>query len=324
MNKRNEFSHCVLAGFTFLLPIGLFIAIVLYVHEKFALATRDIFVPIYKKLGLYEKLSRQVMAIGGEIVTLLVVVLVLAVVGWIVLRVLRRRRVKMFHQCLENLPVVKTVFTPIKQAVDSMFGSGLNDDHRKVVEFPYPNNPYKAIGIVMDESGDEYVVVMPLTMSAGTGVLLRMPKSAAKVIPVDVAIALQHVISCGMVKLPVKVKSSKEKGRDEKCVTGIDQFWEAIRMKNPSIKIKMSEGVRNALPDNKDEWLNFACNVIYGRVNYKINKTYNNRMGVLSLKKMERSIGRIVLTKLIYSKNLKKYKCEVKEDCIHLSLDDNR
>lgn len=318
MNKRNEFSHCVLVGFTFLLPIGLFIAIVLYVHEKFALATRDVFVPIYKKLGLYEKLPRQVMAIGGEIVTLLVVVLVLAVVGWIVLRVLRRRRVKMFHQCLENLPVVKTVFTPIKQAVDSMFGSGLNDGHRKVVQFPYPADPYKAIGIVMDETENEYVVVMPLTMSAGTGVLLRMPKSAAEVISADVAIALQHVISCGMVKL------SEKKSSVEKCITGIDQFWEAIRVKNPSIKIKMTEGVRNALPDNKEEWLNFACNVVYGRVNYKIDKIYNNRMGVLSLKKIERDIGRVVRTKLIYAENLKRYKCEVKEDCIHLSLDDNR
>lgn len=317
MNKRNEFSHCVLAGFTFLLPIGLFIAIVLYVHEKFALATRDIFVPIYKKLGLYEKLPRIVMAIGGEVVTLLVVVLVLAVAGWIVLRVLRRRRVKMFHQCLENLPVVKSVFTPIKQAVDSMFGSGLNDGHRKVVQFPYPADPYKAIGIVMDETENEYVVAMPLTMSAGTGVLLRMPKSAAEVISADVATALQHVISCGMVKL------SEKKSSVEKCITGIDQFWEAIRMKNPSIKIKMSEGVRNALPDNKEEWLNFACKVVYGRVNYKINKIHNNRMGVLSLKKIERDIGRIVRTKLIYSKNLKKYKCEVKEDCILLSLDDN-
>lgn len=318
MNKRNEFSHCVLAGFTFLLPIGLFIAIVLYVHEKFALATRDIFVPIYKKLGLYERLPRQIMAIGGEVVTLLVVVLVLAVVGWIVLRVLRRRRVKMFHQCLENLPVVKSVFTPIKQAVDSMFGSGLNDGHRKVVQFPYPADPYKAIGIVMDETENEYVVVMPLTMSAGTGVLLRMPKSAAEVISADVAIALQHVISCGMVKL------SEKKSSVEKCITGIDQFWEAIRMKNPSIKIKMTEGVRNALPDNKEEWLNFACNVVYGRVNYKINKIHNNRMGVLSLKKIERDIGRVVRTKLIYAENLKRYKCEVKEDCIHLSLDGNR
>jgi hypothetical protein len=169
----------------------------------------------------------------------------------------------------------------------------------------------------MDESEKEYVVVMPLTMSAGTGVLLRIPKPCAEVLSVDVAIALQHIISCGMVNIGEKKK------RSEKYVTGIDRFWEAVRTGNPDIKIKMSEGVKNALPDNKEDLLNFACNVIYGRVNYKMNKTYNNRMGVFSLKKVERDIGRIVRTKLIYSKNLKKYKCEVKEDCILLSLDDN-
>jgi hypothetical protein len=86
----------------------------------------------------------------------------------------------------------------------------------------------------------------------------------------------------------------------------------------------MSEGVKNALPDNKEDLLNFVCNVIYGRVNHKINKMYNNKMGALSLKRMEQDIGRIVRTKFIYAEKLKKYKCEIEEECIHLSLEDNR
>lgn len=310
--KKLKFSHYLLAGLTFLLPLGVLVAVLLYIHEKFASAIRDFYVPIYKNLGVYDKLPRHVMAVGAELVTVAVGALALAVVGWIVLRVLRRRRIKAFHQFLGNVPVIKTVFSPVKRAVDSLFGSGLNDGNRKVVRFAYPAEPYKTIGIVMDEvveNGEKkYLVLLPLTMSAGTGILLTIPKAAAEEIPVNVSRALEHVISCGMVKLPTK--KGQVLHRDGIRISGIYQLWEAIQMGEPIIELRMSEEERAALPADKDKLISFFCKAIYARVAARAKTSMKHHTNY----KVDGLVHRLVHMKWYYAKELRNYTGEVVDD----------
>jgi len=108
------------------------------------------------------------------------------------------------QRALEWLPVVGAVFKPVNQAVESLLGEGMAG--KPVVRFPFPAAPCTAIGIVMDmENVDGVeccVVMMPLTMSAGTGMLLTVPKDSVQVQDgVEASQALAYAISCGMTKL---------------------------------------------------------------------------------------------------------------------------
>ena len=305
-------NHCLIAGVTFLLPIAVLYAVILYLHEKFALSIRDIYVPLYKSLGLYDKLPRHVMAIGSEVVTILLVLLALVLVGWVVLRVLRKRRANAIHQFLANVPFVRGVFSPVKQAVDSLFGSKSGEKNRKVVRFAYPAEPYHAIGLVMDEIEEDgearYVVVMPLTMSAGTGFLLTVPKTAATEIQVNATLALEHILSCGMVKLPMK------KHKEEVLITGVSNLWDAVSKGIPTIRFRMTEEEQNGIPKEEKDLMDYFCKIVYGRVDAKARKVLKMRTvgSILS------SLDQFFHVKWYNSQKLKCYSCKVDGEYIQL------
>ena len=196
-------KRCFFAGITFIAPIVVTFWALWFAYNKLALFLKEPFVRFYKAVGLFDVLPRHVMAILAELIFVLLIFLGLTVMGYVLTRYFKRRGDNAIHKMLGQVPVIKTVFNPVKQAVQSLLGEGM--DGRQVVRFPYPCEPYTTLGIVMDElvvNGTEsLMVMMPLTMSAGTGVLLTIPKSKAVVIDVEASQALAHVISCGMVKL---------------------------------------------------------------------------------------------------------------------------
>jgi len=247
------------SGLMFTLPIVVTVLIFSYLYDKLARLLRGPFVAIYNSIhvgevSLYELLPKHMLAVCAEAMTAVVLFFLLAFVGWVVNRTLRQCKDNAVHRFLEHLPVVRSIFKPVNQAVQSLLGDGMKG--RRVVRFPYPAEPYWGVGIVMDEvvcDGVElYVVMMPLTMSAGTGVLLRIPRSCAKIVDVDATTALEHVITCGMIPLSEKSCVAND------VVTDVEQFWDCVRKGQREICFRYAQPVENppaGLPmRRKKEW----------------------------------------------------------------------
>ena len=309
--KKLKFSYCTLVGATFTLPLVIVVTLILYLYDKFAIAICDIFVPIYKYLGVYDRSFRHILAIGAELTTIAVIISLLAFVGWLVLRVVKKRRVKWLHKFLENIPVVNSIFSPVKQAVDSLLGSGIKDGKRKVARLTYPTEPYKTIGIVMDEDQlvdheDRYWVMVPFTMSPGTGLMLSVPKKDVEILPYSVAEALEFSLSCGMARLSKKKVLNKTN-----FVKTPEQFWDAIGSEQETIRIKLPPHKRSSPPSGTKLNTSMACRLIYSIHNSKIKNETKGKKYFLSLS----SFLQFNTFKICNMKKMKLYSCDqVKTD----------
>ena len=307
MKKSNiKLGHCFFAGLTFITPLVVVIAFILYIYDKFAVAISGIFVPLYKYLGIYEMLPRHVLALCAELLTVFTIVVTVIVVGWFVLFVLKKRRVNLFNNILENIPVVKTVFSPIKQAVDSLLGPAMQNGSGMVVRLTYPAAPYETIGIVTGDDGlHRYWVMIPFTMSPGTGLLLSVPKDKTNKVECNVSEALEFALSCGIVKL------SAQKNDKEQFVSSTNQFWKAVKSGNANINIRIKgNDIENIFPKEEEKRMSFVIKVIYEKFEHNIKKRYK-RTFILPIRN---SVHRFCCSQVCYRNRLKKYSCSLLND----------
>ena len=196
-----EPGYYINSGLLFALPIAVTILVLLWVYGKLAPTLSAPFLWFYAKCGIVLPAAG---SLGYELIcvvqTVSTIVLLLWLIGFFVGDALR----KWIQMILERLPVISTVFKPVNQAVGSLLGDGMSG--KPVVRVPFPDLPSTAIGIIMDEDTVDgracYVVMIPLTMSAGTGLLLTVPKTDVQLLEgVEASQALAYAISCGMTKL---------------------------------------------------------------------------------------------------------------------------
>lgn len=311
---QSSLKRHFMTGVAFVTPIAATLWILVYVYRRLAELLRDPCVFFYKSAGLYEILPRHVMAILSEVAFFVVFVGLMMVIGWCVARYFKSRGDNSIHRLLEHIPVVKSIFTPVKQAVQSFLGDGM--EGRLVVRFPYPMEPYTAIGIVMDETvvGDTpcFLVMMPLTMSAGTGVLVTVPKERAAVIDAEASQALAHVISCGMVKLA-----------DKRRVDGIrvknrHQFWKAIEAKSPRIELPLALVDNLKIPEElgKEARVRWCCYQMYRTLG---KKTARSGVGLI-WGRFKQAMAVRVYSHWYYADALKHYSCSLDNDIIVFKL----
>ena len=145
----------------------------------------------------------------GVILTLLVVFLT----GLFTANMLGQRLVKFWEWLLTRIPVVKTIYSGVKQVSDTLF-SGQGQAFRKALLVQYPREGSWIIafqtgrpgGDVANHLKGEYVsVYVPTTPNPTSGFFLMMPKSDVIELDLSVDEALKYIISMG-VATPVKQK----------------------------------------------------------------------------------------------------------------------
>ncbi len=145
----------------------------------------------------------------GVILTLLVVFLT----GLFTANMLGQRLVKLWEWLLSRIPVVKTIYSGVKQVSDTLF-SGQGQAFRKVLLVQYPREGSWTIAFQTGRPGGdvtnylkgEYVsVYVPTTPNPTSGFFLMMPKSDVIELDMSVDEALKYIISMG-VATPVKQK----------------------------------------------------------------------------------------------------------------------
>jgi|SRR5689334_11626615 uncharacterized membrane protein len=147
----------------------------------------------------------------------LLTVLVVFVTGVLASNILGQRLVMFWEKILGRIPVVKTIYTGVKQVSDTLFAPG-GQAFSKALLVQYPRQGCWTIAFLTGKPGGDlanhlrgdYVsLYLPTTPNPTSGFFLVMPK--ADVIELDMSVdeALKYVISMGVVapELPSPRKS---------------------------------------------------------------------------------------------------------------------
>ncbi len=141
---------------------------------------------------------------GLGVVLTLVVVLITGVLG---ANIIGQRMVTVWEALLNRIPVVKSLYSSVKQVSDTLFSSsGLA--FRKALLVQYPREGSWTIAFLTGQPGGdvanhlkgEYVsVYVPTTPNPTSGFFLMMPRADIIELDMDVDAALKYIISMGVV-----------------------------------------------------------------------------------------------------------------------------
>ncbi len=141
---------------------------------------------------------------GLGVVLTLVVVLITGVLG---ANIIGQRLVTVWEALLNRIPVVKSLYSSVKQVSDTLFSSsGLA--FRKALLVQYPREGSWTIAFLTGQPGGdvanhlkgEYVsVYVPTTPNPTSGFFLMMPRADIIELDMDVDAALKYIISMGVV-----------------------------------------------------------------------------------------------------------------------------
>ena len=139
----------------------------------------------------------------GVLLTLAVVLLT----GMLAANIIGQRLVQVWESLLSRIPIVKSLYSSVKQVSDTIFSSsGLA--FRKALLVQYPRQGSWTIAFLTGQPGGdvanyltgEYVsVYIPTTPNPTSGFFLMMPKADVIELDMNVDEALKYIISMGVV-----------------------------------------------------------------------------------------------------------------------------
>jgi uncharacterized membrane protein len=131
----------------------------------------------------------------------------LILTGMFVANVIGQWWVQQWHRLMHQIPIVKSIYSSVKQVSDTLFSSSGNA-FREAVLVQYPRQGAWTIAFVTGKPGGEvaehlpgeYVsVYVPTTPNPTSGFFLMMPRADVVVLKMSVDEALKYVISMGVV-----------------------------------------------------------------------------------------------------------------------------
>jgi uncharacterized membrane protein len=117
---------------------------------------------------------------------------------------------RQWDRILHNIPIVKSIYSSVKQVSDTLFSSSGNA-FREAVLVQYPRQGSWTIAFVTGKPGGEVArrlpgemvsVYVPTTPNPTSGFFLMMPREDVHVLNMSVDEALKYVISMGVVAPP--------------------------------------------------------------------------------------------------------------------------
>jgi uncharacterized membrane protein len=138
---------------------------------------------------------------------LFVAVLVLILIGFLTANFLGRSFLHFGERIVSRMPVVRTVYTALKQIMETVLAQS-STSFREVVLLEYPRKGIWAIAFVTSEVKGEVAVqnddamisvFLPTTPNPTSGFLLFVPKKDLKFLDMSVEEGVKLVISAGMI-----------------------------------------------------------------------------------------------------------------------------
>jgi uncharacterized membrane protein len=137
---------------------------------------------------------------------LVLAVFILLVTGMIVANLLGRSLLRLWEGFLHQIPLVRTVYSSVKQILSSLLTTG-SHSFRKVLLIEYPRKGIwtlcfqtgQATGELQANLDQECITVfVPTTPNPTSGFIMVVPKEEAKELNMDIEAALKLVMSLGI------------------------------------------------------------------------------------------------------------------------------
>ena len=135
-----------------------------------------------------------------------IAIAILLVTGVVVANLLGRTLLRLWESFLSQIPLVRTVYSSVKQILSSLLSTG-SHSFRKVLLIEYPR---KGIWTVCFQTGpaaneiqthleqDSITVFVPTTPNPTSGFIMMIPKDEARELDMDIETALKLVMSLGI------------------------------------------------------------------------------------------------------------------------------
>ncbi|HXX84705.1 MAG TPA: DUF502 domain-containing protein [Casimicrobiaceae bacterium] len=132
---------------------------------------------------------------------------ILVLTGAIAANFFGARLIRMWEALLGRIPVVKSIYSSVKQVSDTLLSDQGNAFRKALlVEFPYPGSwtiafltGSPAASVASQLAGDHVSVYVPTTPNPTSGYFLMLPRSRVHELDMTVDEALKHIISMGVV-----------------------------------------------------------------------------------------------------------------------------
>ena len=151
----------------------------------------------------------------------IVMVLTLIVTGVFATNIVGQWWLRQGSRVLSQIPIVKSIYSSVKQVSDTLFSSSGNA-FREAVLVQYPREGSWTIAFVTGKpggeaahhlNGDYLSLYVPTTPNPTSGFFLMVPRADVVVLQMSVDEALKYVISMGVVAPPVHVVAPDPGGR---------------------------------------------------------------------------------------------------------------
>ena len=199
---RNRF----ISGLLVLAPVGVTILVVDFLVQKLGAPTRRIILP---GLGIDED-SRFWLDYGLNIASLVIVLVLITLLGWLSQLFIGRFVVKTFERIVDGLPVVRSVYNTVKQIRDT-FVQQDKAVFQKTVLVEYPRTGVWVLGFLTGSGKGEpqsitqenlLNIFVPTTPNPTSGFLLMVPEDEVKFMQMSVSDGMKLIISGGAVVPP--------------------------------------------------------------------------------------------------------------------------
>lgn len=151
----------------------------------------------------------------GVMITLAVILMT----GLLVANFIGKKLVELWEMIVKRIPLVRTVYTGVKQVLDTLFSPG-GQSFRKVLLVEYPRAGLWSIAFQTGDGTEEVEksvseggmvsIFIPTTPNPTSGFLMLVPRTKVIELKMSVEQALKYVISLGVVQpdsgVPKKIK----------------------------------------------------------------------------------------------------------------------
>ena len=157
-------------------------------------AINDISAPVLEKVGIHLPLLPFFVTLG-----------LFVTLGFMASNVLGRRLLDRMELALLRIPVVATVYTGIKQVIESFRSFKNMENFKRVVYLDYPADGARLIGFVTGQYYDSKLgeemtsVVIPTAPSPMTGIVVVIPASKLTESSLTLEEAMKMIVSAGLV-----------------------------------------------------------------------------------------------------------------------------
>jgi uncharacterized membrane protein len=155
--------------------------------------------------------GKAVLPVGAEPLGVAVMLLGLLLTGMFATNILGQWSLRQGSRLLSKIPIVKSIYSSVKQVSDTLFSSSGNA-FREAVLVQYPRQGSWTIAFVTGRPGGEAAVhlpgdylsvYVPTTPNPTSGFFLMVPRADVIVLQMSVDEALKYVISMGVVAPPM-------------------------------------------------------------------------------------------------------------------------